>query len=126
MSVEPDDPGAGPRGQRLNRLLRWYPRGWRERYGEEFLALVEDTLDGGRPGWRLHLGVIRAGLRERGRRAVPAAAGATVAGAGALTQLLRLSRSITSEQSLGSPAYWAWRRGQRLWAAGAGLGGAAE
>jgi hypothetical protein len=38
MSVEPDDPGARPRGQRLNRLLRWYPRGWRERYGEEFLA----------------------------------------------------------------------------------------
>ena len=23
---------------------RWYPRAWRERYGEEFLAMVEDTL----------------------------------------------------------------------------------
>jgi hypothetical protein len=27
--------------------------------------MVEDTLDGGRPGWRLRLGVVRAGLRER-------------------------------------------------------------
>jgi len=59
--------------QDLSRLLRWYPRAWRERYGDEFLAMVEDTLDGRRPGWRLHLGVIWAGLRERGRRVVPAA-----------------------------------------------------
>jgi hypothetical protein len=34
------------------KLLRWYPRTWRERYGEEFLAMVEDSLDGRRPGWR--------------------------------------------------------------------------
>ena len=65
-SEHPGDP-------RLGRLLRWYPRAWRERYGEEFLAMVEDTLDGGRPGWRLRLGVIWAGLRERGRRAGRAA-----------------------------------------------------
>ena len=39
--MKPDDPGAA-------RLLRWYPRGWRERYGEEFLAMVEDGLDGRR------------------------------------------------------------------------------
>lgn len=51
------------------RLLRWYPRAWRERYGEEFLAMVEDSLDGERPGWRLRLSVARAGLRERGRQA---------------------------------------------------------
>jgi hypothetical protein len=74
------DSGSGPDAasgavpdRDLSRLLRWYPRAWRERYGEEFLALVEDTLDGGRPGWRLHIGVIWAGLRERGRRVVPAA-----------------------------------------------------
>jgi amino acid transporter len=60
---------AGPDDPRLGRLLRWYPRAWRDRYGEEFLALVEDSLDGGRPGWRLRLGVARAGLRERGHRA---------------------------------------------------------
>ena len=62
-------PGPEARGDpRLGRLLRWYPRAWRERYGEEFLAMVEDTLDGDRPGWRLRLGVAWAGLRERGHR----------------------------------------------------------
>lgn len=76
----PDGPGGadgadgadGPPDPRLARLLRWYPRTWRERYGEEFLAMVEDTLGSRRPGWRLHLDVIRAGLRERARRSVPA------------------------------------------------------
>jgi hypothetical protein len=51
------------------KLLRWYPRGWRERYGEEFLAMIEDSLAGRRPGWRLRLSVARAGLRERGHQA---------------------------------------------------------
>jgi hypothetical protein len=50
-------------------LLRWYPRAWRERYGEELLVLIQDTLDGGRPTWRLRLGVIWGGLRERGHQA---------------------------------------------------------
>lgn len=50
-------------------LLRWYPRAWRERYGEELLALIQDTLEEGRPTWRLRLGVIRGGLRERGHQA---------------------------------------------------------
>jgi len=35
--------------------------------------MVEDGLDGRPPGWRLRLSVIWAGLRERARRAVPAA-----------------------------------------------------
>jgi hypothetical protein len=47
------------------RLLCWYPRAWRERYGEELLVLIQDTLDEGRPTWRLRLGVIWGGLRER-------------------------------------------------------------
>lgn len=51
------------------RLLRWYPRMWRERYGEELLALIQDTLDEGRPTWRLRLSVIWGGLRERGHEA---------------------------------------------------------
>jgi hypothetical protein len=50
-------------------LLRWYPRAWRERYGEELLVLIQDTLDEGRPTWRLRLGVIWGGLRERGHQA---------------------------------------------------------
>jgi hypothetical protein len=54
-----------PRDQDGAKLLRWYPRTWRERYGEEFLAMVEDSLGGRRPGWRLRLNVARAGLREQ-------------------------------------------------------------
>ncbi len=50
-------------------LLRWYPRAWRERYGEELLALIQDTLEDGRPTWRLRLGVAWGGLRERGHQA---------------------------------------------------------
>lgn len=55
------------------RLLRWYPRTWRERYGEELLALIQDTLQEGRPTWRLRLGVAWGGLRERGHQAGRAA-----------------------------------------------------
>jgi hypothetical protein len=66
------------------RLLRWYPRAWRERYGEELLALIQDTLDEGRPTWRLRLGVIGGGLRERVHQAGQAARA---------TAVKRLSRS---------------------------------
>ena len=50
-------------------LLRWYPRAWRERYGSELAALIQDNLDEGRPAWRLRLSVIGGGLRERFRQA---------------------------------------------------------
>jgi hypothetical protein len=73
QDVDPGTPPGEPADRALSRLLRWYPRAWRERYGEEFLAMVEDTLDGRRAGWRLHLSVAWAGLRERGRRTAPAA-----------------------------------------------------
>jgi hypothetical protein len=54
-----------PADPRTGKLLRWYPRAWRERYGEEFLALIQDSLDGRRPTWRLRLSVAMGGLRER-------------------------------------------------------------
>jgi hypothetical protein len=50
-------PGAG--------LVRWYPREWRARYGEELVTLVSDMSDGGRPSLRMRLEVARGGLRER-------------------------------------------------------------
>jgi hypothetical protein len=50
-------------------LLRWYPQAWRDRYGDEFAALMGDSLDGRRPGPRLRLSVAWAGLRERGHQA---------------------------------------------------------
>jgi hypothetical protein len=87
------DPALGRQPDRaIARLLRWYPRAWRERYGDEFLAMVEDTLDGRRPGWRLHLSVALAGLRERGRRAAPAA-------------LRKMAADASTHQSL-DPAGW--------------------
>jgi hypothetical protein len=49
------------------KLLRWYPRAWRERYGEEFLAMIEDTLDGQHLTLRLRISVAWGGLRERAR-----------------------------------------------------------
>ena len=57
-------------------LLSWYPRAWRERYGEELLALIQDNLQEGRPAWPLQLSVIWGGLRERGRQARQAATAA--------------------------------------------------
>jgi len=54
-------------------LLRWYPRAWRDRYGEELLALIQDSLQEGRPTWPLQLSVIWGGLAERGRQARRAA-----------------------------------------------------
>lgn len=50
-----------------SRLLKWYPSRWRDRYGEELMALMEDVLDGRPPSRRLRLSMAWAGLRERGR-----------------------------------------------------------
>ncbi len=57
-------------------LLRWYPRAWRDRYGEELLTLIQDNLNDGRPAGPLQLSVIWGGLRERGRQARRAATAA--------------------------------------------------
>ncbi len=46
-------------------LLRWYPRAWRERYGHELAALMEDHLQDRRPSLRFRLSMACAGLRER-------------------------------------------------------------
>ena len=50
---------AAPIGHRL--LLRAYPRGWRERYGQEFLALLSDR----RPGPAEVLDVLAGALDAR-------------------------------------------------------------
>lgn len=48
-------------------LLHAYPRRWRERYGDELLALLEAEP----PAWRARADVVAAGLRERGRGSGP-------------------------------------------------------
>jgi hypothetical protein len=49
------------------RLLRFYPRAWRERYGEELEALLSELGEGTRISWGIRLDIARAGLSERFR-----------------------------------------------------------
>jgi hypothetical protein len=46
------------------RVLRWYPTAWRRRYGEELIAMLDDTHGDDVPR-RTRLALIRSGLRER-------------------------------------------------------------
>jgi hypothetical protein len=50
---------------RVARLLKWYPRVWRTRYGVEFEAMLFDTFAAGRGGFVLSLDVVREGLIAR-------------------------------------------------------------
>ncbi|HWK25627.1 MAG TPA: hypothetical protein VNS09_03640 [Solirubrobacter sp.] len=60
-----DTSPAARRERRVARLLRWYPAGWRARYGDELAALLDDTIAEGRGGLRLSLNVAREGLAAR-------------------------------------------------------------
>lgn len=53
------------RARGVERLLRCYPASWRERYGDELAALVEDMRADGQPMPRIALSVAVAGIRER-------------------------------------------------------------
>jgi hypothetical protein len=60
--------------------LRWYPRSWRARYGDEVIALLDDEY-GGHPPALVRLSLVTGGLRQRTRQSgltgdsVPAADG---------------------------------------------------
>jgi hypothetical protein len=49
----------------MTALLRWYPAAWRERYGDELVALMKDNLADKRPTITFKLSIAWAGLRER-------------------------------------------------------------
>jgi len=51
----------------FDRILRWYPKSWRARYGEGLSALVEDTYRDGAMTRRHRRTLIVAGLKERAR-----------------------------------------------------------
>lgn len=53
------------RNHDVRRLLRWYPPSWRARYGDEFLALLEDRLNDSPLTIRFRSSVAIAGVRER-------------------------------------------------------------
>ena len=50
-------------------LLRWYPLSWRDRYGAELVALMEDDLDGRAPTLRFRVSMAAGGMRQRARSA---------------------------------------------------------
>ncbi len=54
-------------------VLALYPRGFRERYGEELLQLTEDLGPGAAGAWDLLRGVARARRRGRLQRSEPRA-----------------------------------------------------
>jgi hypothetical protein len=64
--------GASAKDAHINKgatdpRLRWYPRSWRARYGEELAALLNDEYDGHLPTL-VHLGLVTGGLRQRARQ----------------------------------------------------------
>lgn len=50
-------------------LLRWYPSSWRDRYGAELVALMEDDLDGRAPTLRFRVSMAASGMHQRARSA---------------------------------------------------------
>jgi hypothetical protein len=48
--------------RRARRLLRWYPKAWRERYGEEFTQLLVDDIRERPRSWHRTRDVVRSGL----------------------------------------------------------------
>jgi hypothetical protein len=51
--------------ERAGRLLRWYPRSWRERYGEEFAELLVADLEDQPRSWRRTADIAVSGLGAR-------------------------------------------------------------
>jgi hypothetical protein len=60
--TEPGDEHDNPRARRV---LLWYPRTWRVRYGEEFAELLTAELAEQGPSWRRTANVAMTGLRVR-------------------------------------------------------------
>ena len=57
------------RRRRARLVARCYPASWRERYGEELVALLEDSFGDEALSVRTLLDLVRGGLRQRGRAA---------------------------------------------------------
>jgi hypothetical protein len=74
---------------RARRVLRWYPPAWRERYGDELSALLDDLYGDGRVPARAQVGLARAAMGERLRAAdlVGSSERSAAARAGALVVL---------------------------------------
>ena len=62
--------------QTSSRLVRLYPKRWRERYGQEMEALIVESSGGHRVSWRMRVDVARGAGREQLRSAGLADSGA--------------------------------------------------
>lgn len=69
----------------MKRLIRWatgmYPRAWRQRYGEEFQALLDDTDADARVAFNVLMGAVRMQIQWRKTLAVGTTATALVCAA---------------------------------------------
>ena len=84
-----------PSAERAARLLRWYPRPWRERYGAEFTELLISDIEE-RP----------QSVRRAGRRGQPdLEGGISMGGYGALLLAEKYPRLIGAVAAI-SPAIW--------------------
>jgi hypothetical protein len=63
IAAEP--PGSDSSARRAARLLRWYPRSWRARYGAEFAELLRADLAEQPRNWRRSANVAAHGLLAR-------------------------------------------------------------
>jgi hypothetical protein len=61
------DGHGGVSGVDGDRRLRWYPRSWRARYGDELIALLDDEYGSHLPPL-VRLSLVTGGLRQRARR----------------------------------------------------------
>jgi hypothetical protein len=52
---------------RFQRVLRWYPPQWRAKYGEGFVALLEDSYGENALPLRIRASLVRTGIVERAR-----------------------------------------------------------
>jgi hypothetical protein len=50
------------------RQLRWYPKSWQDRYGEELIMFMQDRYGGDRLPLGSRLSLVTGGLRERARQ----------------------------------------------------------
>jgi hypothetical protein len=58
-------PYAASTDARIGRLMRWYPRSWRDRYGDEFAELLAADLDERPRCWQRTVNLAANGLRSR-------------------------------------------------------------
>jgi hypothetical protein len=93
--------------RRARRLLRWYPKAWRDRYGEEFAQLLIDDIRERPRSWHRTLDVARSGLAAQvAQRQLPrprlAVAGLMLGAALAAAALLH--ESVDPNQEIHCPS----------------------